>query len=555
MIGVLARDDQRGAIEEFFQLFKTPWQPYVEGRHYDVVISSLDALPAGAPRLVVICGAEAKRIDRDLQVAGEQQDGGTVRNDAWAFPVYGRLATFRPTGEQHALLTTDLPDSAVAVRLGRADWRFVIRLGYDLFDEVAALLRAGQPIEHAAVPTLDLHIAQLREWMVKAEVPFVEISAAPAGTGFAVCLTHDIDFVGIRRHFFDHSLAGFVYRATVGATRNFLRGRLTLARLWQSWLAVASLPLVFFGWLRDFWEPFDWYLAAEKGLPATYFLIPFKRRAGMHVPGNDARRATAYDVADISDSIQKLLADGSEVGVHGIDAWHDEARGREERARVAAVAGSRTARGIRMHWLLQDASTPASLESAGYEYDSTSGYNETVGFRNGTGQVFRPLSATSLLELPMHIQDGALFYGTRLDLSEEEAHTRCLNIIRHAENAGGVVTVLWHDRSHGPERFWGGFYLRLIASLKERQTWFDTASAIVSWFRARRDVRFVEDQDGRVSIEADTRPQRAFCVRIHRMACISHAPLTTDDCSLAWTGESALTFEPASSVAPMTFAS
>lgn len=208
-----------------------------------------------------------------------------------------------------------------------------------------------------------------------------------------------------------------------------------------------------------------------------------------------------------------------------------------------------------MHWLLQDASTPASLESAGYEYDSTSGYNETVGFRNGTGQVFRPLSATSLLELPMHIQDGALFYGTRLDLSEEEAHTRCLNIIRHAENAGGVVTVLWHDRSHGPERFWGGFYLRLIASLKERQTWFDTASAIVSWFRARRDVRFVEDQDGRVSIEADTRPQRAFCVRIHRMVCISHAPLTTDDCSLAWTGESALTFEPASSVAPMTFAS
>ena len=77
---------------------------------------------------------------------------------------------------------------------------------------------------------------------------------------------------------------GFLYRATVGAVRNFVRRRVSFRRLLQSWLAAASLPLIYAGWARDFWEPFEWYLEAERGLPATYFLIPFKQRAGDRAP-------------------------------------------------------------------------------------------------------------------------------------------------------------------------------------------------------------------------------------------------------------------------------
>src|SRR5262249_28238561 len=153
----------------------------------------------------------------------------------------------------------------------------------------------------------------------------------------------------------------------------------------------------------------------------TYYFIPFKRRAGERVPGADAaRRATAYDAADIRGTVLALAEAGCEVGVHGLDAWHDAVRGRLERERVAAISGQ-ASRGIRMHWLLSDADTPAVLEQAGYTYDATAGYNDTVGYRHGTTQVFRPLSARRLLELPLHIQDGALFYPQKLDLSEREA--------------------------------------------------------------------------------------------------------------------------------------
>ena len=33
----------------------------------------------------------------------------------------------------------------------------------------------------------------------------------------------------------------------------------------------------------------------------------------------------------------------------------------------------------------------------------------------------------------------------------------------NASEFGGVLTVIWHDRSHGPERFWGDFYIKLFA--------------------------------------------------------------------------------------------
>jgi len=64
------------------------------------------------------------------------------------------------------------------------------------------------------------------------------------------------------------------------------------------------------------------------------------------------------------------------------------------------------------------------------------------------------------------------------------------DLIENAEQFGGVLTVLWHDRSHGPERFWGGFYKRLIRELKSRNVWFATASELVGWFRKRREARF-----------------------------------------------------------------
>jgi peptidoglycan/xylan/chitin deacetylase (PgdA/CDA1 family) len=194
-------------------------------------------------------------------------------------------------------------------------------------------------------------------------------------------------------------------------------------------------------------------------------------------------------VADERTLVNRLISAGNEVSVHGLDAWHSVEKGREERARIAETSGKSTS-GVRMHWLCFDASSPRVLEQAGFHYDSTSGYNETVGYRAGTQQVFRPSTARKLLELPLHIQDTALFYPGRLGSQGNRAWTLCEDLIENASTYGGVLTMLWHTRSLAPERHWDEFYIRLLNKLKSRRVWFATAAEIVKWFRRRRAVSF-----------------------------------------------------------------
>lgn len=489
MIGVICKSDQGGVACECFELFKTPWEFYVPGRSYDVVIATSDELADVDAKLLIVCGAEEKKEDvrSGIKVRSKHR-GGLLNCVGTTLPIYGDLAIFDEAGRGRALLIT--ASGAAGVRTVSETGGALIRLGYDVFEEIRFLLSVGQPIEQAHIPTLDLHIDILRRAILSGGISFFEITPAPAGYAFAVCLTHDIDFVGIRNHKLDHTMWGFIYRSTAGGIRDLLRGRISWRRLFRMWRAVASLPLVFLGWLEDFWEPFGWYLGVEKNLPATYFLIPFKGQTGERVPGpTSSRRATTYDVTDLSTETATLLKEGCEIGVHGIDSWHSVAKGRNELARVRAVTGTSEV-GIRMHWLLGEERTAQVVEEAGYAYDSTAGYNETIGYRSGTSQVFRPLGAKKLLELPLHIQDGALFYAKRLDLAEPEAWKRCAGLIENSNKFGGVLTLLWHDRSHGPERFWGEFYVKLLQQLQCLGVWFGTGAQVVHWFRRRREVRF-----------------------------------------------------------------
>ena len=167
----------------------------------------------------------------------------------------------------------------------------------------------------------------------------------------------------------------------------------------------------------------------------------------------EIRRAASYAPADIADDLNKLLCANCEIAVHGIDAWRDSAKGRNERERIRKITGIPVA-GIRMHWLYFNPQSPLTLEKAGFSYDSTVGYNETIGYRAGTSQVFKHPDVDHLLELPLHIMDTALFYPSYMNLSDEQAGAAMLPLIENVTRFGGVLTINWHDRSLGPERLW-----------------------------------------------------------------------------------------------------
>ena len=490
MIGVIAEKAETDTVKEFFELFKTPWEFCKPNRSYDVILSDKTDLPEVDAKLVMIYSSEKTRWDESAGIVIESRyQNAAVTDGKHDIPIYGELSTFEAKGL--ALIKLRENSQTVAQLIERAKTVFV-RIGFDLFKEVQRLLTDGQPPDKAHVPTLDIHISLLRDWMLIAGLPVVEIPPVPAGYNFMACLTHDVDFIGIKKHKFDHTMWGFLHRALVVSLLKTLKGIMPFKNLIKNWKAVLSLPFVHLGLARDFWDNFSRYSELEKDFKSTFFIIPFKNITGENVClAKPARRASHYDVTDVRESLQQLLRKGFEVGLHGIDAWHSPERAATELKRIVSETGvSRV--GVRMHWLCFDDRSPGIIDRAGFCYDATFGYNETVGYRGGTSQTFRPPGTKHLLELPLHIQDMALFAPGLTDMSEAEAWEACERIIQNALNYGGVLTLLWHMRSIAPERLWDEFYQRLLKTLKENGAWFATAGQVVDWFKSRREVTFGE---------------------------------------------------------------
>jgi hypothetical protein len=479
-------------------MFKTPWVLWEPGRPFDVlVVTSAAALPESlTARLVIAFGAIEMRDDASLGLSPRSRtDDGLLQVGDLQLPLYTGALTL--AGDATILGRSAGSGAALIAECATGSAR-TIRCGYNLFSEVEFLLLAGQPPDRAGTPTLDLHIALMRRWIVEAGIPLWEIPPAPAGHQFLACLTHDVDFLGIRRHRLDRTLAGFLLRASVGSLHGFIRGRRSLGQLLRNWAALLSLPLVYAGVLPDFWLPFDRYINAEGGFHSTFFLIPFRDRPGRGPDGpSDPRRSVKYGAEETRPWLSKLRSLDFEVGVHGIDAWGDLTAAANELSEVAKLTGEAEL-GIRMHWLYFNPSSFGTLDHAGFVYDASIGYNDTVGFRAGTTQVFRPLLAERLFELPLHIQDTALLFPGRMGCTEQEALDLCAPILDWTQRLGGVVTLSWHERSLVPERQWDGVYRRLLAQLRQRGAYVGSAREVVSWFTARRSV----DLQG-AEIEAD----------------------------------------------------
>lgn len=494
MIGVIADSAQQEVIREFFELFKTPWEFYRRGRRYEVLLCTGNGgFEHVSANIILVYAGGRTHCDAlyRIQTGSQRRHACILSHRETRIPIYGESITFPENGE--SVLADEKSRECVAY-LTRSGNRVLARVGYDLFGETHTLLTAGQPVANARMPAIELHIAFLRNLIIGCGVVLPEIPPVPDGYRFIACLTHDVDHPSIRKHQWDHTTLGFWYRAVFGSLRNLIRGRLSVRGLVANWTAALKLPFVQLGLAKDFWRDFsDRYLDLEKDIPSTFFVIPFKDHPGRSSHGLAPRfRAARYDARDIGDTLQKVVTAGSEVGLHGIDAWTDSIKGREELEEIRRLTGV-SAVGVRMHWLYYDQQSPVALEEAGAAYDSTIGYNETVGYRAGSTQVYKPFGASRLFELPLHVMDTALFYSAYLGLSPGEVRTLLGQLVDNAIQFGGCLTINWHDRSLSPERLWGACYRDLVQELRRQGAWFATAGQATSWFRKRRSVVFETD--------------------------------------------------------------
>jgi hypothetical protein len=488
MIGVICEDRQKPSVCEFFELFKVPWEFYVSERAYDVVIVTghTDSIPIA--KLLIAFGSNRKPSDvGEVTQIHPGTDGVLLELHSYQFPVYLMTAIFDSSSKP--LMKVSGGTAVVGVEYATQEQR-VLRIGYDLFDEVGFLLLRGQPVERADIPTLDIHIAVLRDWILDAGILLVEIPSRPEGYNFTVCLTHDVDFINIRDHRIDRSVLGFIGRVLFPSYVRDMRSKVAWCRIFRNLKALLSLPGVYIGLCRDVWFDIDRYVELEKDMGSTFYFIPLKDHPGDSAKNKEPDlRAARYDVREHKALIDNLRREGFEIGLHGIDAWQDLQKGSKERNIISEISGE-DCMGLRMHWLYFSEDSPALIEQAGFLYDSTLGYNERIGYRSGTTQVFCLPGTSQVFELPLNVMDTALFYPKRMSLSEAEALSLCRRVIDDLRAYGGVLTTNWHTRSLSPERNWDAFYIELLKILKKENVWFATAKQAVKWFEKRRSIHF-----------------------------------------------------------------
>ncbi len=321
MLGIICREEEKGIVEELFELVKTPWEFYKKGTLYDVVIADDDYDLAEKVKLFVIFNPNPCRFDKAHKInLSEIKTSKEICLNGEVFFILNKLSFLSGEGEP-LLITSNHDVVGIQIDNGKS---VCIRVGYSLFEEATRLFTDGQPKEYALTPTHDIHIAILKNWIITRGIPLIEIPPVPFGYDFITCLTHDIDFYYLRNHRADHTLLGLLYRTSIGAMVDWVQGRSTTGQLLRRWKFLLEIPLIYTGVKKDPWIPIRDYPRIEKDLPATYFFIPFKGLSGTAKVGTKvSRRRCPYEVGDLIEGLRQLIATNNEVGVHGLDAWNN----------------------------------------------------------------------------------------------------------------------------------------------------------------------------------------------------------------------------------------
>jgi hypothetical protein len=183
----------------------------------------------------------------------------------------------------------------------------------------------------------------------------------------------------------------------------------------------------------------------------------------------------SYKVTDkrLSDQVRQLKNAGHRIGLHqGFHSWQDSQRMLSEKKRVEGSLGESIS-SCRQHWLrFSFKNTWMAQEQAGLRLDTTLGFNERTGFRNGAALRLPAWIASeqrfseSLDILPMVLMDSHLFdYG---QMDTEKRKKTIDRILDEIAFVGGEATVIWHQRVFHMDYNWGDDYRYLLEGIKSR---------------------------------------------------------------------------------------
>jgi len=300
--------------------------------------------------------------------------------------------------------------------------------------------------------------------------------AWPDKKPFAVCLTHDVDWVSLMS----------LRQEKRKRTQNRINGGTFLKKASElKRLGFDVSRAIRYKNTSDPLHCYERWLEAEEriGGKSTFFFWPGWKALRRRHPTD-----CLYDMEDrivfdgqqctVAEMIREIDRRGWEVGLH--PSWYtfdniDEMK--RQKATLESVLGHDIV-SVRQHYLHYDIRvTPRVQAEAGFLYDSTLGFNDNIGFRFGTSYPWKLYDLKSevdlrITEIPLIIQDGGLLNtdkGMRLD--EETAFNYVVQVAGAVERVGGVLTLLWHPNAIVKDSWWN-LYLKTLDHLKSKNAWF-----------------------------------------------------------------------------------
>ena len=278
----------------------------------------------------------------------------------------------------------------------------------------------------------------------------------PEARPFAICLTHDIDTV---------------YRPLRSKILDILcalkSGDLTQAGYIAPQLCSKKRPEWNFSEIVD--------LEASYGACSSFYFLALE----------EGDRDYAYAIEDLEQDMGTLLDRGWDIGLHGgCEAYRDSEQLQREKRYLERIL-NRTVDGYRNHFLkFRVPDTWELLEQAGFRYDTTLGYPDSIGFRNGMCHPFQPFNIHTnremeILEIPLAVMDRTLF--SYMQLNMEQAWARMERILEAVERYNGVITILWHNMfmTGAPLRI----YRKILEYGCEKGAWMTSCREIEAWWR------------------------------------------------------------------------
>ena len=190
-----------------------------------------------------------------------------------------------------------------------------------------------------------------------------------------------------------------------------------------------------------------------------------------------------YPIEDCKSVLGEIVDCGSEVGLHGGHFSYNNVNDLKfKKERLERVLGKKVI-GYRNHLLIfKVPDTWECLHEAGFQYDTTLGYVDCIGFRNGMCHPYKPFNlhtgnSIDILEIPLHIMDCTFDLYMRVDLRKAWEYSK--RLIDTVAQYNGVLTLSWHNTYFfGDQR---KLYEKILRYCSEKNAWLTSAEEISKW--------------------------------------------------------------------------